>query len=195
MYDRDQLIGYLQKKLSTARLNHCLRVEQMALGLTKGLDIDSEKLSQAALLHDVCREYPGDLLLQLASKFGILIDEIEAAEPLLLHGFVGSALVKADLQIMDAEILKAISYHITGAPGLSKLAQAVFVADFIEPGRTFEAARLLRMQSLELSWEQLVLRVYNRTLEYLIRANMTIHPRSVAGRNELIMKGVNEING
>lgn len=195
MVKREQLIAYLQKKLSPERLNHCCRVEETALQLAQEWAVDLGKVSQAALLHDICREHPEDSLLQLASKFGILIDEIEGTEPLLLHGFVGAALVKMDLEITDREVLEAISYHVTGAPGLSSVGQAVFVADFIEPGRNFEAARRLRAQWVNLSQEQLLLGVYNSTLAYLIAANMTIHPLSVAGRNELIMKGVSGING
>ncbi len=187
---RTDLIKVLANNLSEPRLNHCLRVEAMALELALHFQTPSELVSPAALLHDLCREYDRDKLLKLAGNFGIVIDDIEEAEPLLLHGSVAAAIVKNTLGINDPLVLEAISYHITGAPGLSPLARLIFVADFIEPGRTFKQARIIREQALILSPDEILLKIFNRSIEYVIKQGFLIHPRTVAGRNELIMKGV-----
>lgn len=190
---RVELIKVLANNLSEPRLNHCLRVEAMALELASHFQTPPELVSPAALLHDLCREYDRDKLLKLAGNFGIVIDDIEKQEPLLLHGSVAAAIVKDTLGIDHPMILEAINYHITGGPGLSPLADLIFVADFIEPGRTFEQARIIREQAFKLSPAEILLKVFNRTIEYVIRQGFLIHPRSVAGRNELVMKGV--LNG
>lgn len=188
--NRNEIIKILTETLSKDRLNHCLRVETMALELASHFQTTPELVSPAALLHDLCREYNRDKLLKLAAYFGIVVDDIEKAEPLLLHGSVAAVIAKTSMNIDNPLVLEAIEFHITGAPGVSHLANLIFVADFIEPGRTFEQAQILREQALELSPDQLVLKVFNRTIQYVLKQGYLIHPRSVAGRNELIMKGV-----
>jgi len=187
---RAEIIKVLADNLSEPRLNHCLRVEAIAIELAPHFQAPPELVSPAALLHDLCREYDRDKLLKLAGNFGIVIDDVEKAEPLLLHGSVAAAIAKNTLGINDQLILEAIDYHITGAPGLSPVASLIFVADFIEPGRTFEQARVIREQAFRLNPAEIVLKVFNRSIEYVIKQGFLIHPRSLAGRNELIMKGI-----
>jgi predicted HD superfamily hydrolase involved in NAD metabolism len=188
--ERQQIIDFLSVRLSEARLNHCLRVETAALQLAERFGAPAEWVSPAALLHDVCREAPPDLLLKLASKFDIVIDDIERAEPLLLHGEVCADLVRAELGLTEPDLLEAVTFHITGAPGISSLAKLVFVADSIEPGRNYPQVSQLRDEALTLDSDRLLLHIYDQTLAYLIKAGYLIHPRTVAGRNELLQKGV-----
>lgn len=188
--NRTGIIKILAETLSEPRFNHCLRVETMGLELASHFQISPELVSPAALLHDLCREYNRDKLLKLAGNFGIVVDDIEQAEPLLLHGSVAAAIAKTSMGIDHPLVLEAISFHITGAPRLSPLASLIFVADFIEPGRAFQQARIIREQAFDLSPDELVLKVFNRTIEFVVKQGYLIHSRSVAGRNELIMKGV-----
>lgn len=188
--ERNEIIAFLKHHVSLERLSHCERVEMAALQLAGKFGVDPSAVTAAALLHDVCREYSPDLLLQLASKFDILVDDIQRVEPLLLHGSVGAALVETELGIRDEAILEAIRFHITGAAGIGPLAQLIYVADFIEPGRTFEAARVLRSKAPEWEADQILVYVYNQTLRYVIECDYLVHPDTVLGRNELIKKGV-----
>lgn len=190
--DRAQIIDNLRRNVSEKRLAHCLRVEETALNLAPRFGLGPELVSPAALLHDLCREYAEDLLLKLAANFGIVIDEIEKVEPILLHGSVAAALARNELGINHPDILEAITFHITGGPKVSNLAKLIYIADFIEPGRTFPEAAILRDASLQIDPQLLLLKVYNRTLEFLVRKNYMIHPLGIAGRNELLMKGIVE---
>jgi predicted HD superfamily hydrolase involved in NAD metabolism len=146
-------------------------------------------VSPAALLHDLCREYNPELLLKLAAKFGIVIDDIEKAEPLLLHGPVAAVQVREELGITTPDILEAIRYHITGAANITALTQLVFIADFIEPGRTYQPAKILRDQAFSLEPDQLLLKVYNHAIIFVVNQGYLVHPRTMDGRNQLIMKG------
>jgi predicted HD superfamily hydrolase involved in NAD metabolism len=188
--ERDQILTILSSQVSERRLRHCLGVEAIALQLAERFGAPSELVAAAALFHDLCREYPADSLLKLADKFDIVIDDIEQAEPMLLHGVVAAALLRSRWGLTDPEVLEAISFHITGAAGLGPLARLIFVADLIEPGRTITAAQELRQLAWEVTPDQLLLLTYHRTIHYLIKAGYAIHPRTVAGRNELIQKGV-----
>jgi predicted HD superfamily hydrolase involved in NAD metabolism len=167
-------------------------VESVALELADRFQTPSEIVSPAALLHDLCREYSREKLLKLAADFGIVVNDIERAEPLLLHGSIAAAIAEKNLGINNSLVLEAVRFHITGAPNMAPLAKLIFIADFIEPGRTFEQARILREMAFKLSPDQLLLKVYNRSIEFVIRQGYLIHPGTVAGRNELIMKGVTD---
>jgi predicted HD superfamily hydrolase involved in NAD metabolism len=191
----DDLLVYLRHHLSEKRLRHSERVAETAMQLSGRFGVDPVKARLAGLVHDICREYAPDLLLQLAGKFDILVDDIEKAEPVLLHGFVGASFLSSQFAMDDPEILEAVSFHITGGKGIGKLAQLIFVADFLEPGRTFEAAVRLRENISRLTPEQILLRVYQRTIHYVVDQHYLIHPRSIGGWNELIRKGVTESGG
>lgn len=188
--NRAAIIECLRRGLSPHRFQHCLGVETAALELAAKFGVDAKQASAAALLHDLCREHAPDLLLQLANKFGIVIDEIERAEPILLHGVVAAELAKRELNIADPQILEAISYHITGAAKLSRVAQLIFVADFVEPGRSFDFVNEFRKIIPALTPEQILLAIYNQTIRYVVAKGYLIHPRSIEGRNELLLKGV-----
>lgn len=189
---RTEIIPVLQSRLSRPRLEHSIRVEETALKLAERYELPVDLVSQAALFHDLCREMEPDLLLKLAGNFGIVIDDIENTEPLLLHGAVAAILIQTEFGIVDSRIIEAVNCHITGAPGISGIARLIFVADFIEPGREFPEAETLRKQVKDLSLNELQLKVYNYTIGYLLKRNYLIHPRTSAGRNELLMKGVTD---
>ncbi|HBF36908.1 MAG TPA: phosphohydrolase [Firmicutes bacterium] len=190
--DRVQIIDTLSKHVSEKRLAHCIRVEETAIMLAARFGVETKLVTQAALLHDLCREYAEDLLLKLAINFGIVINDIEQNEPILLHGSVAAAIAQNELGIHQPEVLEAITFHITGAPKVSNLTKLIYISDFIEPGRTFPEAVILRKAAFEISPELLLLKVYNRTLDFLVQKNYLIHPLGIAGRNELLMKGIME---
>lgn len=73
---------------------------------------------------------------------------------------------------------------------VTALTQLIFVADFIEPGRTNESARIIRREAFSLEPEQMLLKVYNQVIIYIVTKGYPIHPRTMEGRNELIMKGI-----
>jgi predicted HD superfamily hydrolase involved in NAD metabolism len=188
--ERTEVLRILSSQVSERRLRHCLGVETTALQLADRFGAPAHLVSAAALFHDLCREYSPDLLLQLAGKFGIVIDDIERQEPMLLHGAVAAVRLQREWGLTEPEVLEAVTFHITGAAGLAPLARLIFIADLIEPGRTLPVACKLRRLATAVAPEQLLLLTYNRTIHYLIEAGYAIHPRTVAGRNELIQKGV-----
>lgn len=57
--------------------------------------------------------------------------------PALWHPHAGANLAYHHWGCRNREILDAVRCHTLGRPGMGKLAQAVFVADYIEKGRRF----------------------------------------------------------
>ena len=72
----------------------------------------------------------------------------EREHPRLLHARVGAALARRDLPGIGEGVLSAIAVHTVGAVPMTPLDQVVYLADMIEPARTYagvdERARRVR---------------------------------------------------
>ena len=78
-------------------------------------------------------------------------------------------------KIKDGKILEAIRRHtLEGSPVMSTLAQIVFVADFIEPGRDFRGVELVRKAALT-SLNEAVLLKCSMIISHLLSKNMKVH--------------------
>ena len=90
----------------------------------------------AGLLHDCAKHYSDSELQEKCKQFHLQVSENEMRLPWLLHAAYGAYLAKTEYQIQDMNILNAIRNHTVGRPGMSKLEQIVFLADYFEPERT-----------------------------------------------------------
>lgn len=183
---RLEIIEKLKRQLSKERLLHTLGVEETAKILAMHYDVDANKASLAALLHDCAKGFPPNSLLKKAESSGIIIDELERLCPDLLHGPVGAVLAREDYGIEDSEILTAIAVHTTGAEEMSELDKIVYIADYIEPNRSFSGVERLR----EAAWKDLdwcMSLCFDQTIFYLIKEKKLIHPKTIAARNTFLL--------
>jgi predicted HD superfamily hydrolase involved in NAD metabolism len=183
----DRILARLTKNLTPKRLKHSLGVSETAVALAGRFGADVAKARLAGLLHDCAREMPSNILLQTAEAFGIVVNDVEQREPMLLHAPVGAFIAIRDYGVDDPEVLRAITWHTTGGPVMSLLDNIIFLADFIEPGRSFPGVDKLR-RSAEDSLQTALLAAYDQTLEYLIYKRGLIHPATVEGRNALLLQ-------
>ncbi|MDI6869914.1 MAG: bis(5'-nucleosyl)-tetraphosphatase (symmetrical) YqeK [Bacillota bacterium] len=164
-------------RMAPVRFCHARRVAELARRLAERHGYDGEKAFVAGLLHDLARDVELSLLLQKALAFGIVKHKEEVLVPVLLHGPVAAALAAQEFGVHDPEILEAIAVHSTGAPQMGGVAQAVFVADAVEPGRTYPAAetgRRLAEQDLRCA----VAFVARQSLRYLKENGKPVDPRT-----------------
>jgi predicted HD superfamily hydrolase involved in NAD metabolism len=119
------------------RYAHSVRVARCADLLAQRHDIDSRKARLAGLLHDLARLYSPERLLAECAARGIRIGAVEREHPVLLHARLGAALARELFGVEDGEVLSAISKHTTGAREMSPLDCAVYLADSLEPSRSF----------------------------------------------------------
>jgi predicted HD superfamily hydrolase involved in NAD metabolism len=187
--DYQRIIDALSQKLSPKRWNHCRGVEETAIRMARRYGVDTGKAMQAGLLHDCAREIPVDVLLALAKRHHIDIDDIERNEPVLLHAPVGAVLAERDYGITDQEVLAAIRSHTVGGKGMNVLAKIIFLADFIEPGRVFSGVDRLR-QLADTDLDHALIAAYDHTILYIVERGNILHPATVEGRNELIRKNL-----
>ena len=124
--------GMLKKTLTRHRFRHTLGVRDTSERLARIHGLDAAAARVAGLLHDAAKCLPEKEQRRLAAG---LADEGELANPELLHAPAGAAVAKETFGVRDEEILAAIRCHTLGGAEMTGLMLAVFVADFIEPGR------------------------------------------------------------
>ena len=103
------------------------------------------------MLHDLARLYSPERLIAECTARDMPIDKFERANPMMLHARLGAALAREDFGIRDSEILSAIEKHTSAAAEMSPLDCAVYVADSLEPNRSFaERAELWELAKRDL---------------------------------------------
>ena len=131
---------YLHEHLDDSRLQHSRNTAKVAVELARKYGADEHKALVAGLLHDVAKGVCQNGMLNVAEQYHVDADEVEKANPELLHGKLGAAMVKTDLGISDDEILSAIRWHTTGRANMSLLEKIIYLADLIEPSRSLQTS-------------------------------------------------------
>lgn len=132
---RDRIISWLEKNVSSHRLQHILGVEETCIALARCHQLNEQQAAQAGLMHDLAKFFPPNKLLKIATEAKIPVDEICSNHPHLLHAEVGAVVAQQEFGINDPEVLAAIGNHTLGAPKMSLLSCVVFIADALEPNR------------------------------------------------------------
>ena len=109
------------------------------------------------------------------------------AQPALLHGPVGAKVAAAEFGVDDVKILEAIALHTTGGAGMGLLARIVYLADAIEPGRSYPGVDVLRNLA-KTSLERALLAALDDSIAFIVARRGLIHPGTVEARNWLLLQ-------
>ena len=134
--------------LKHARIPHVLGTEQEAVRLALRYGADVDRARTAALLHDCTKRLEMDEQLALCAQYGIELDELEQQALKLLHAKTGAAVAR-DRFGVDDEIYSAIFWHTTGHADMTLLEKVIYLADYIEPTRSFPSVGALRAACYE----------------------------------------------
>ena len=134
--------------LKHARIPHVLGTEQEAVRLALRYGADVDRARTAALLHDCTKRLEMDEQLALCAQYGIELDELEQQALKLLHAKTGAAVAR-DRFGVDDEIYSAIFWHTTGHADMTLLEKVIYLADYIEPTRSFPGVDALRAACYE----------------------------------------------
>ncbi|MBS5726160.1 MAG: bis(5'-nucleosyl)-tetraphosphatase (symmetrical) YqeK [Clostridiales bacterium] len=146
----DEMLAALREQvrehLTEKRYAHTLAVEAEVTELSKlFLPEEEKRLRAAALLHDITKRLNLEKQLQLCQSFGIMVNNNEAKAPKLLHAKTAAALAQREFPAFaDSRVLSGIRWHTTGRAGMTLFEAIVYLADYIEPTRTFEDCVTLR---------------------------------------------------
>ncbi len=176
---KERLISDIGEK----RYKHSIRVMECAEKLSRGQNVDKEKVKTAAFLHD-CAKYNEERYMKELN-----IDNFKEIDPdsskSVIHSFLGAEVAKKVYNIKDEEIIKAIKYHTTGKENMSLLEKIVFLADAIEDKRSYPGVDEIRKKSL-IDLDAGVLECLNHNIKYLIDIDSFIDPLTLRARNYLI---------
>ena len=190
---RERVKPYLKEK----RYLHTLETETEAARIGAILLPEKvEKLRIAALLHDITKRASLERQLQYCEEFGIMVHDTDIRSPKVFHAMTAAGLAARDFSdITDEEILGAIRWHTTGHDKMTVFESIVYLADYIEPSRTFDDCISLRqyfwggmpdtddmrMQTVHLC--RAMVYSFDLTIENLVRDGSAINTDTVLARN------------
>ncbi len=166
-YNIDKIKQRLRRKLDADRYEHTIGVTYTATALAMRHNCDLKKAELAGLLHDCAKCMSDDAKLSKCVKYHLSVTETERRNPYLLHSKLGAFLAMNKYHVDDKDILNAVLYHTTGRPAMSVLEKIVFIADYIEPGRS-KAARLSEIRHIAfIDLDLAMYMILSDTMEYL----------------------------
>ena len=160
---------YIEKNFSEKRKIHTEGVRQTAMKLAEKFGEGNlelvEKAELAALYHDMYRGVPVDVLNYYVKHLDL--DEKRYKDNAnLAHGKIAAIVIQRDFDEKDQDIINAVSYHTTGRPEMSLLEKIIYIADAVEPNRSYPGVQNLR-QILEYDLDKAVLQSLTNTINYV----------------------------
>ena len=160
----DSIVSYIEKNFSEKRKIHTEGVRITAMHLAEKYGADVKKAETAALFHDMFRGMPVDIInyyvkhLKLDSKY---LNNCNLA-----HGKIAAIIMEREFDIHDEDVLNAVSYHTTGRAGMSRLEKIIYIADAIEPNRSYPGVDSLR-EIVEEDLDKACLTSLKRTIDFV----------------------------
>ena len=128
----------------------------------------------AGWLHDSLRDAPHDVLAQSVSE------QFADWPGPLLHGPAAAARLRAE-GVSDEGLLRAVEYHTVGHCDLDAAGRALYLADFLEPGRTFDPVGRAVLRARMPHDEKAVLReVLRNRMAHLVGSHKKIRRETLA---------------
>lgn len=126
----------------------------------------------AGLLHDALRDAEEPQLRALSKNSDAPVE--------ILHGPAAAAHLES-IGETRRDVLEAIRWHTLGHAGWARTGQALFMADFLEPGRKFMVSeRGWLAQMVPDDFTGVFRQVVKSRLEWSLREGKGLHPETVA---------------
>lgn len=180
----------LSQRVGKKRLEHSVNVAKVARELAKLYGADPDKARLAGILHDWDKDLSNKQAVERAVELGVDVDPMVLTDmPWLLHGPTAAAALKRDFPQFGDDVFRAISLHTSGAADMSPLDAIIYVADIIEPNRTFgdlDAIARLRTLVGEVPLDELYFQSFKYTLEFLVSHDRVLYPATIEAWNILM---------
>ena len=176
-----EIVSKEKSNMTEDRFEHCIGVSKTAKKLAELNQYDEDKAALAGFIHDYAKQVSVEEYREVIKTKGFDQDLLNWNRS-IWHGIVGTYFIQRDLKITDTEILTAVRRHTTADVEMTTLDKIVFMADYIEPGRSFpgvEEARKITYANIDKGvGYQLA-----HTLEFLIEKRNKIYPRTLDAYN------------
>ncbi|WP_152391878.1 bis(5'-nucleosyl)-tetraphosphatase (symmetrical) YqeK [Paenibacillus guangzhouensis] len=170
-------------------LEHTLQVAAEAERIAKLYGVDSEKVIQAALLHDISNVIPISAMLDAAEGLELEILDDERKYNRSVHQKLSSCMARELFGVTDSEILAAIESHTTHQANASVVAKILFVSDKISwnlPGDHPHLVEMRRHVDAH-DMDRAILVYLNQIWEQRHKLKL-VHPWLIEAREELLGK-------
>ena len=140
---------------------------------------DVERWSAAGYLHDVLRDAdPGELRRGLSTPLDELPDEV-------IHGPAAADRLRR-IGVTDEPLLTAIAFHTLGSPDFDDIGKALYVADFLEPGRKLQPKwRAKQRDQMPEGLDSVAQNVVGRRILFLIKKRRAVPVETLGFWNAL----------
>jgi 2-amino-4-hydroxy-6-hydroxymethyldihydropteridine diphosphokinase len=171
-------------RVTPARLGHIERVARLLVEWAGRLgipDCERNRWLKAAWLHDALRDATEDELARWAPS---------ARGPIeLRHGPAAAGRAKAEGET-DRGVLNAVRYHSVGLAEWDMVGRALYCADFLEPGRSFDRAERAELaERFPLDAADVLREVARRRLLFGVRSGWSIPEPTYRFWNALVGGG------
>ena len=174
----------VRPQLTQKRFDHTLRVAETAVNLAEKYNVSKKKAELAAIFHDYAKYRPLDEMKRLIITSRLPKDLLHYHHE-LWHGPAAAVLIEREFGVNDPEIQLPIQYHTTGRANMSKMEKVIFLADYIEPGRSFPGLDEVRSMAAKDLTNACMLASRN-TIQFLVSKKATIYPDTFHAYNDFI---------
>ncbi|MEA4988717.1 MAG: bis(5'-nucleosyl)-tetraphosphatase (symmetrical) YqeK [Anaerovorax sp.] len=140
---KKEITSYIKANLKEKRLAHTFGVVDEAKKLAKKYGVNPIKAELGALFHDAFRERGN-----------------------LIHGNIAADVMKDTYKIKDEDLCNAVRFHTTGRAGMSLLEKILYLADAIEPNRSYPGVDELRILAYK-DLDAACLQAFQNTIRYV----------------------------
>ncbi|WP_079708437.1 bis(5'-nucleosyl)-tetraphosphatase (symmetrical) YqeK [Paraliobacillus ryukyuensis] len=179
--ERQEALDIVKKQLNQKRYDHTIRVTDTAIALAKQYQENEKSVEMAAIFHDYAKYRDKDEMQRVIVESDLPKDLLDYHAE-LWHGPVGALLVQREVGITNEAILSAIHWHTTGKVHMSKIEKIVFLADYIEPGRSFPGIEEVREQAW-INLDYACFMALQNTIAYLVSKQQLVYPDTVHAYN------------
>ena len=141
--DFDWLRLRAYRMLDEGRIRHVAGCEETAVRLAERWGANPTDAREAAILHDITKRLDVETQLKICREYGVQTDELERANPKMLHSKTAAAFSRRHFCVSDA-VESAIRWHTTGCADMTLLEKIIYLADYMEPNRKFEGVDEMR---------------------------------------------------
>jgi HD superfamily phosphohydrolase YqeK len=162
-------------KVSEKRKGHIARVTSLLAEWAEALEIASDERRawvDAGVCHDALKDASDAELRALVGNV--------AYEPQMLHGPAAAALLEREGERRRG-VLDAVRYHTIGYLDWDRTGRALYMADFLEPGRSFsKRTRAFLAAQVPSDFDGVFEQVVRAKLEWSLHEGHSLFPETVA---------------
>lgn len=161
-------------QVSEKRRGHIVRVTTLLMQWADVMDVpDRERQAwiDSGLWHDALKDAPEH---ELRALVGATDFELQ-----MLHGPAVAALLERNGETRE-DVLNAIRYHTVGSTDWERTGRALYMADFLEPGRGFSRTdRTFLAAQVPHDFDGVFRQVVRARLEWSLREGHSLFPETV----------------